>query len=479
MSRRRIGNLVVCAALTATFLGCTARQSKPVFPLGAESLVTDFRSDEPLTAKAYDNLFLYFVQGFEAYHTATGSMAVFPGLPSRNGRIADGMEGFSRMAPVWGVWVSSGRPPVLKLPSGESVDLNATFKRGLLSGTDPSSLGFWGNISDFDQRIVEASDVALSLWLFRSTVWEQLSPAEKTQVARWLFEVNGKRLPDNNWHLFVTFINAVLEKLGCPADHALALEHYERFKQFYRGDGWFSDGPGNIFDYYNAWGIHYQLYWLSQVAPEWDTDFISSARRQFAASYQYLVGFTGVPILGRSVCYRMGAVAPLIFASSNDGVSPGLARRALDLTWKYFIRNGAVQSGNVTQGYCGPDARILDNYSGPASCLWALRSLVVAFYATPQSSFWQRSEESLPVEKGDFSFLIKATGWTVHGKKQTGTIEIDIPTKDSVGTSLEPYGLWRRIASAVLWRPFRPNNTAAKYQRPRYTSNEPFCECMQ
>jgi hypothetical protein len=478
MIRRRI-HQVVCAWLTVTLLSCNARPSKPIFSSAAESLLTDFRGDQPLTEKAYDNLFLYFVEGFETYHTAAGSMAVFPGLPSRNGRIADGMEGFSRMAPMWGVWVSSGRSPILKLRSQKTVDLNDIFKRGLLSGTDSSSQGYWGTISDFDQRIVEASDVALSLWLFRSTVWNQMSPMEKKQVSLWLLGVNGKRLPDNNWHLFVTFINAVLEKLGVSADSASALAHYERFKQFYRGDGWFSDGPGNTFDYYNAWGIHYQLYWLSQVAPEWDSDFISSTRRQFITSYQYLVGPTGVPILGRSVCYRMGAVAPLVFASRNDGVSPGLARRSLDLTWKYFIRNGAVKGGNVTQGYCGSDARILDNYSGPASCLWALRSLVVAFYAGPQSRFWQRPEESLPIEKGDYAFQIKATGWTICGTKQTGTIEIHIPTKIPGGASLEPYGLWRRVASAVLWRPFRPDNRAAKYQRARYTSNEPFCDCLQ
>ncbi len=132
------------------------------------------------------------------------------------------MEGFARSAPLWGAWVSSGRPSVVTLPGGSSVDLKDTFKRGVLSGTNPNSAGYWGTIADHDQRIVESSDVALGLWLFRDTVWQQFSPSEKTQVCSWLLQVNGKQIYDNNYHLFITFINVALDKLGCPTDLGLA-----------------------------------------------------------------------------------------------------------------------------------------------------------------------------------------------------------------------------------------------------------------
>ncbi len=460
--------------------GCKPRSSREAFPAGDEALLTGFRTEEPPSTHAYDNLFLYFVQGFESFRTPTGSMATFPGLPSRHGTTSDGMEGFARMAPMWGAWVSSGRPAVVTLPGGKVVDLKETFKRGVLSGTDPNSPGYWGGIPYFDnQRIVEASDIALSLWLFRGTVWQQLTPIEKKQVSGWLYQVNGKHTPDNNWHLFITFINVVLDKLGCPADLKLAMQNYQRVKQFYRGDGWFSDGPNNVFDYYNAWGIHYQLYWLQQVAPEWDPDFITAARRQFVGPYQYLVTLTGVPILGRSECYRMAAVAPLVFGAgeTDADINPGVGRRALDVTWAYFIRNGALRDGNITQGYCGPDPRILDNYSGAASCLWGLRSLIVAFYKVPDSPFWRAPAGRLPIETKDFAFTIAATGWRVIGKKASGTVEIDMPSGTS-DAALEPYGWWRKLASAVLWRPFRPDNTAAKYRSKKYESGRPFCGCL-
>ncbi len=477
---RRLFVGTVCVIFVA-LSSCKRQPSVASFPAKDESLLAAFRINDHPDARAYDDLFLYFLQGFESYRVPSGSMAVYPGLPSRHGRIADGMEGFARSAPLWGAWVSSGRPSVVRLPGGQLVDLNASFREGILSGTNPHSPGYWGTIPYFDnQRIVEASDIALSLWLFRSTVWRDFTPTQRRQVASWLYQVNNKHTPDNNWRLFITFVNVVLSKLGAPADMDRAVANYQRIKSFYRGDGWFSDGPGRVFDYYNAWSFHYQLYWLQQVAPQWDNSFITTARDCFVTDYQYLVSTTGVPIFGRSICYRTAAVAPLIFGADDKSgdISPAIARRALDVTWTYFIRHGALRNGNITQGYCGPDARVLDNYSGPASCLWGLRSLIAAFYKRPTSVFWSGPPGKLPVEIRSYTVAIPATGWNVIGDQVSGRVEIVMPV-GSQRTPLQPYGWWRKLASAVLWRPFRPDNTAAKYGLQRYWSTPPFCGCLK
>lgn len=212
-------------------------------------------------------------------------------------------------------------------------------------------------------------------------------------------------------------------------------QHYERFREFYRGDGWFSDGPGEVFDFYNAWAIHYLLHWYHEVDPTWDTEFIISAQREFLTTYKYLLGPCGVPILGRSICYRMALPAPLILGHvmHADQVTAGEAKHALDAIWRYFIRHGALARGNVTQGYWGADARILDNYSGPASCLWALRSLIAAFYYPEASALWGAQGDALPIEKGDYSIAIKAAGWRVHGTRSSSVIEVE-----KIGSSVAP-----------------------------------------
>lgn len=451
------------------------------FPMNADRELDGFRSNRRPDTADYEELFRYFLEGFETYRSPHGALTYYQGLPSRHGTRVDALEGFSRSAPMWAAWVHSGRPRVIRMLNGNTVDLVDRFRQGLLSGTDPRGDEYWGDVSDLDQRIVEASDIALSLWLFRETVWDTLSTAQRSQVAKWLKQSEVHVVSDNNWHLFPVFIGAVLDSLGVPGEGNSMREHYARFKEFYRGDGWFSDGPGDTFDYYNAWAIHYQLYWLQQVDPGWDREFIIGTRREFLASYRYLIGPSGVPILGRSVCYRMAAPAPLVFGQESNGgkISPSEARRALDLTWSYFIRRGALKDGNVSQGYCGADPRILDNYSGPASCLWALRSLIVAYYIPARSAFWKDESGYTAVEQASYELKVPAIHWTITGDWSTGTIQVNRAggTRD-VKTQLSAYDGVRQLASAFLWRPFRPDNNRAKYDLSLYSSAQPFCGCL-
>jgi hypothetical protein len=454
----------------------------PKFPAGAESLVDGFRRSAEPGAAAYDDLFRYFVLGWETYRLPNGTGASYPGLGSSHGAAADQIEAFARIAPLVAAWISSGRPSRVELYDGLGMDLTALLRRGLLAGTDPHSPGYWGGIADYDQRIVEAADIALVLWLSRNTVWRSLTVSERAQVGRWLSQVNGKRVRDNNWHLFVTFTNVVLGALDQPADLERARQHYARLKSFYRGDGWFSDGPSWTFDYYNAWGIHYLLFWLTQVDPGWDPQFIKHAFGLFLGNYRYLFGPAGFPIRGRSVCYRMAAPAPLVAGQLlyPNLIPPDEARRALDDTWSYFIARHAVRDGTVTQGYCGADSRVLDNYSGPASCLWSLRSLIVAFAQGPSTAFWTAEGGQSPIDTADVEVDIPAIGWKIVGQRGSGFVSIvNADALGSADTTLRSAGIAHQAAERVLRRRFRPENTGAKYDRPLYRGDRPFSGCNQ
>jgi hypothetical protein len=429
----------------------------------------------------YDLLFCYFVTSFVDRERPGGSRADQPGAPSRHGRDVDALESFSRLAPMVGAWLASGRPAVIRDLRGKDVDLRRLLHDGIVNGTTPDSPAYWGQMSSLDQRIVEAADVARTLFIIRSL--GVLSPPEVTQAARWLQQSEHLRVPDNNWHLYPVLIGTVLTQLGQPYDKQAIDAHWRRFLEFYRGDGWFSDGPGADFDFYNAWAIHYELFWLRRIVPGFGGAPVSEAMRAFVATFPYLLGPKGIPILGRSVCYRMAAPAPLVAAAlpaaSPDSahVDPGLARHALDDVWSYFIAHGAVADGVATQGYCGPDLRVLDDYSGPASCLWALRSVTLAFLAPPGAPFWTAQAQPLPVERRDYRIAIPAIGWTIEGKTATGDVRIVRGAGVGRAPALEGYVLWRRAATAVLWRPFRPDNHTAKYDAPVYSSAHPFCGC--
>jgi hypothetical protein len=443
-----------------------------------EELLAGFGSGRSPDQLCYEDLFRYFLAGFQRHRSRLGARAFYPGLPSRHGAAIDGLEGFSRSAPLWGAWVRSGRPRAVVLPAGRSVDLPGEFRRGLLAGTDPTSPEYWGSIGDRDQRIVEAADIALALWLFRPFVWDELRESDKEKVDSWLRQVHGKGVWDNNWHLFPVLVDAVQRSLGRKGDPAGAALHSARIREFHRGEGWFSDGPEGVFDYYNAWGIHYALAWLERVDPSWNPEFLRVVRPEFLAGYRSLIGPAGFPFLGRSACYRMAVPAPLVFGQESDPhiVSPGEARRGLDAIWTYFVTRGALRGGVPTQGYFGSDARILEPYSGPASALWSTRSLVAAFSLPEDAPFWKAPATRLPVEEASYEVELRTPGWRVSGDRESRSIRIEIPGNgNSEDEPLDEPGALDRIVGRLFRTARRPENRRAKYGRRFYRSDEPLC----
>ncbi|MEX2641946.1 MAG: DUF2264 domain-containing protein [Acetobacterales bacterium] len=449
------------------------------FPQSAERLLREFHAASPSPA-AYADLLRYFALGWRAYRTDAGSGARYPGLPSWSGGKADALEGFARLMPMFGAWCASGREPDVVLPDGGRLALPEEFERGLVAGTDPASPGYWGPMPGrSNQRIVEAADIALALWLFRDSVWEGLPAGRREAVADWLSQLAGKPGLDNNWQLFFVLVDRVLSALGYPGRIPDARARHARIREFHLGDGWFKDGPGGRVDYYSAWGFHHALHWIDRIDPAWDPVFIRWCERQFLSTYKYVFAADGgLPILGRSIPYRMAAPAPLVLGHRRqpDIVSAGEARRALDAVWSHFISRGAVRRGGVTQGYYGSDPRLLDPYSGPASALWSLRSLVAAFRLPPDSPFWAGAGGSLPVEEGDFSVMAAGGRWRILGERATGATAVEIlDNSPGAAPELAPVTRLQVLRRIAEGQSGAPGNTDAKYGRRFYRSDRPFC----
>jgi hypothetical protein len=482
---RRIFWFVVLAGALVGAIGLWYLYREPYsaasrFPDESEAVVKHFTGVAKPGRADYLAISGYVVEGFLTYATPTQALARYPGLHAGGKRQAEEFEGFSRVAPLMGVWLEHAGDTTLTLPTGRTVDVANVLRDGLLAGTDPKSPDYWGDITDRDQRIAEAADVALALWLSRASVWQKLDSNQRSQIVHWLLQVNGKKTADNNWHLFVAQVNVALQALGAEHDANVIEKNLARTLEFYRGDGWFTDGPDGPVDYYNAWGFYYHIGWIHRMNPGLLGETVSQALPVFAADLLHLLGPNGIPVMGRSVCYRMAVPAPLIFASVFEPVSvaPAQARRALDVTWDFFLEHGALREGRITQGYCGDDPRILDNYSGPASCLWSLRSLIVALHLGPDAPFWTQDAAPLPVEQGNYERRIAGGRWIVRGDARTADITLVNPEPlPESQTRLAPYSLIDRALGAVRGTPRRPDNEPAKYGRAAYGSLQPFCGC--
>jgi hypothetical protein len=171
----------------------------------------------------------------------------------------------------------------------------------------------------------------------------------------------------------------------------------------------------------------------------------------------------------------MAAPTPLLAAqfTAPDAIASGEALRALDLTWSWFLSQGAIKAGAPTSGFCGDDPALQARYSGPASCLWSLRALVLALDLQAHHGLLDQPRAPLPVERGNFTVHQPVSGWTILGEQATQRIELVLPAQtDTPDTRWRDYGWAARMTEAWLHSPRRPDNHPALYLRHRYPNGE-------
>ncbi|WP_022939880.1 DUF2264 domain-containing protein [Psychromonas hadalis] len=407
------------------------KNRKPAYKKHDQTIRELFNSDQDNLKNQCEQLVSYVAEAFNHYAVWDHSHAYYPGRPSQQSARTDALEGVSRVLPTLAVWLNANGKKGLSLKGldGQIIDIIKIIKQAFLAGTNPSHIGYWGDLHDYDQKVCESADLALVLWLSKEWVWDHLQSEQQKQVLEWFKQVNHCQTVDNNWHLFPLTVQVVIKSLA--GEDYVDQKKYQRIKEFYVGDGWFRDGAKGNYDYYNAWGFFYSLYWLDQIDPSFDRPFIQQAHSDFVSRYRYFFTAQGIPFFGRSACYRLAAPAPLLAAidQGSDAITVGEARRAFHCNLRYFITNGALANGAPTQGLFGDDVRLVDNYSGPASSFWSLRALNIAIYSGDRSGLWEAKETPLPVEQEDFSFTLDTIEALVIGTRATQEVVVVFKTE--------------------------------------------------
>ncbi|MGF1749016.1 MULTISPECIES: DUF2264 domain-containing protein [Vibrio] len=429
-----------------------------------EAIQAAFSGGENDLKKQCEALLKYFAEAFVHYSVWDHSHAYYPGRPSQQNARTDALEGCSRLLPLLAAWLnqSSTQSPYLTGLNGESFNVVEIIKKAFLAGTNPKHAGYWGTLTDYDQKVCESADLALTLWLCRRWVWKTLKASQQQQIADWFLQVNDCKTVDNNWHLFPLTVQVVMKSL--TGQDRVQRERYRRVKEFYVGDGWFRDGANGNYDYYNAWGFHYSLYWIDQIDPTFDATFIRRSAVEFTNNYRYFFSPHGFPFFGRSACYRLSAPAPLlsVLEYADSKVSVRQAKRVFSSCLNTFISNGALKSGLPTQGLYGDDVRLVDNYSGPASSLWSLRALIIAFYNGEKTGLWSAYEGKLEIELADFCFQIESIEAMVSGCQKTQ--EVVVTFQHDYTQEQSPF---TRALKSQSWLASTQEKLTGRAQRPK------------
>ena len=101
------------------------------------------------------------------------------------------VTGVSRMLPAIAAWVNAKRQPEVLSIEGRKFDLLDVAGSAVANGTNPDHRDYRRPASkdQQDQRQVESSAIAWSLWLLRDTLLPQMSSPERRRLDEWLASV--------------------------------------------------------------------------------------------------------------------------------------------------------------------------------------------------------------------------------------------------------------------------------------------------
>ncbi|WP_217236777.1 DUF2264 domain-containing protein [Streptomyces sp. AC555_RSS877] len=374
----------------------------------------------------------------EPYATEDRALYHFPGgHESWSGTLSDGLEGYART-----LLLAAFRRDETALER---------YADGLAAGVS----GVWPRIEDRSQPLVEAASIALALRLTRQLLWDRLDEGVRQRAAAWLGDALTAEAWPCNWELFPVTVGGFLQEIGHETDASRkAIDNgLERIEQWYVRDGWYTDGDGRKFDYYNGWAMH--LYpvlhaWLAD--DDRLLDLYGGRLERHLADYARLFGGDGAPLhQGRSLTYRFATTAPLWLGAmtGRTPLAPGETRRLASGALKYFLDRDAVDSrGLLTLGWHGPDPAVLQGYSGPASPYWASKGFL-GLLLPPDHEVWTAAEEPGPAERSDAVTSIAAPNWLLQSTRSDGLVRLHNHGSEDV--RYDPY--YTRLAYSTVTTP--------------------------
>lgn len=240
------------------------------------------------------------------------------------------------------------------------------------------------NFSEHAQPIVDAAFLAQAFIRAPKALWDPLDSITKRRYINVFTGLRNRTGPYNNWLLFSALTEAFLLKIGEPYDPFRLTMAIRKMKEWYVGDGWYSDGAKFSMDYYNSYVMHPMLVDLLRIAVEKkitdEADLVSAERRmqRFAVFSERIISPEGYyPVFGRSITYRTAAFQSLAQSALEErlpeGLHPAQVRCALTKVM-YNLFNGSQnfdKNGWLVLGFNGHQPEISDSYTSTGSLYMA------------------------------------------------------------------------------------------------------------
>ena len=302
------------------------------------------------------------------------------------------MEAFAR--PLWAI------VPMLAGNCESVGPIWANWREGIINGVNPEHPEYWGEVEDYDQRLVEMAVFGMGMALAPEEFFFSLPETAQKNLWAWLDQINHHDMPKNNWTFFRVLVNMGFMVCGQPYDAERLEKDFAMIEEHYEGDGWYFD-YFNQREYYTMWAFHfYGLVYarvMGESDPQRSAEFISRGKLM-AKDFACWFDETGEALpYGRSLTYRFAqgafyAALALAEAETPEFTYGMMKHLLLSNMRKWFQKPIFTRDGVLTIGYNYPSLLMAEGYNAFGSPYWAMKSF--AALALPEDHpFWQAKEE--------------------------------------------------------------------------------------
>lgn len=336
-------------------------------------------------------------------------MQVSPTFDSRDSGVGY-LEAFGRLL--------AGMAPWLALPDDETTEgkLRKKFREqallGIQYGVNSESPDYFTWRGTSSQTLVDAAHLALAFLRAPKALWEPLSELTKRRVVEEFKLLRKIKPNESNWLLFGAMTETFLHFIGeeCARERIdYAVNKFD--KDWYVGDGWYSDGDRFCFDHYNGYVIHcMQVESLKHninAGAHYQEMYARAYKRmqRYAHHLERMISPEGhFLVVGRSSTYRNAAFQPLgSVALDNklpEDISKGQVRAALTAVLKHIYVNKTFgESGWLTMSVVGDKQTNLADYYTNAGSMYVASLSFLPLGLPANDEFWTCNSEKWTSQK--------------------------------------------------------------------------------
>ncbi|WP_294546742.1 DUF2264 domain-containing protein [uncultured Bacteroides sp.] len=294
--------------------------------------------------------------------------------------------------------------------------------KSIANAVNPESPDYLSFSGPGRQPLVDAGFFAEGLLRSKDQIWTKLDEKTKERVIKELKASRKIKAGEKNWLMFSATVEAALLELTGECNMEPISYALKRHKEWYKGDGWYGDGPRLHMDYYNSFVIQPMLVDVLTVLQKRGAegaDFYDVQMRRavrHAEQQERLIAPDGTyPVMGRSMGYRFGAFHLLaqisLLKRMPKHIKPAQVRCALTKVLQRQLVEGTYdQNGWLTLGFCGHQPKIADKYVSTGSNYLAA-FVFLPLGLAPEDVFWSgKPEEWTSVKIWNGSQDIKKDG---------------------------------------------------------------------